>query len=206
MDLIKIEQEVRGNRVAIVGNAQSLLRTSFGRDIDAHDIVVRLNRGVVSPSARSHGKKTDIWCFSVLDQMTPVLKRANYRYRIGMSPKQVNLPDNEEIVYPSEYWSRLSALIGARPSVGCMALDLISRFQPYSVTLYGFDFKETKSYYEKHHNFGQHDFAAERLFAKTLVSKNGWEIIAADAGHRSPLTVLASLTGALKGFGKGIMK
>ncbi|MFT4151988.1 MAG: glycosyltransferase family 29 protein, partial [Paracoccaceae bacterium] len=51
--------QVAGRRVALVGNARSLAEGQRGAQIDAADLVIRINRAPM-PSPQSHGTRTDI--------------------------------------------------------------------------------------------------------------------------------------------------
>lgn len=54
-----VKDFICGKRVAIVGNAQSIFDTVHGKAIDAHDVVIRFNKGfITAPDAQ--GSKTDI--------------------------------------------------------------------------------------------------------------------------------------------------
>jgi hypothetical protein len=58
-----LNTHIAGKSIAVVGNAQSLFDAEFGTEIDAHDIVIRLNKGFVkSPLAQGH--RTDFWGFT----------------------------------------------------------------------------------------------------------------------------------------------
>lgn len=49
---------LRGKTVALVGNARALANTQMGEEIDAHDIVIRINLAPM-PYAETHGTRTD---------------------------------------------------------------------------------------------------------------------------------------------------
>lgn len=46
--------DLAGKRIALVGNARALADTRHGAQIDAADLVIRINRAPI-PSAESHG-------------------------------------------------------------------------------------------------------------------------------------------------------
>jgi hypothetical protein len=58
----QLQDLVRGKSVALVGNAQSLLKEGRAKEIDAHDVVIRINLGLpakIDPKAL--GTKHTVW-------------------------------------------------------------------------------------------------------------------------------------------------
>lgn len=55
------EKLLRNKTIAIVGNGPQEIGLSKGAEIDAHDVVVRLNNYRVNGYERDYGSKTDIW-------------------------------------------------------------------------------------------------------------------------------------------------
>jgi hypothetical protein len=54
-------------------------------------------------------------------------------------------------------------------------LYYLSETNNKQVNIFGFDFKETRTFYETR-NKGQHDYNKEKIFILSLVDKNGWKI------------------------------
>ena len=180
-----IAGRIAGRPVAIVGNAQSLLAGSFGPEID-RKCVVRMNAGIPS-NAAAQGQRVDIHCFStwpsLQDNLAQVARNAGDRayfdeaLRVWMSMADRDNPTDERIhFYPEPWWSDLAERLDARPSVGAMVVDLFSRLNVADVTLYGFDFKATGTYYRKTQNPGPHDWQRERQFVQAVAETNGWAI------------------------------
>lgn len=67
--------------------------------------------------------------------------------------------------------------LGARPSVGAMTIDLVSRGAPRHVTIIGFDFKKSGTHYNAASTIGPHDFAAEAHYVRALVKKRSWSFV-----------------------------
>lgn len=70
-----------GKSVAIVGNGKSLFNSAYGKEIDKHDVVVRIGTQVPMTSkenrkkiSSTHGAKTDIWTFELADDMKDILE------------------------------------------------------------------------------------------------------------------------------------
>lgn len=164
-----------GKRVVVVGNAQSLLDRSFGAEIDGFDVVVRLNKGfVVQPAAQ--GSRTD------MVGLTPELSEAEVEEKFApdhmlmLIPKmrhyRIFRPRNvrDTLFYPFRWWLADRNLIGRRPSSGFMMISWLMRLgAAQSVTLYGFDFGQTATYYNPTGYKTPHDFAREGEIIQ------GWE-------------------------------
>ena len=52
-----------GKDVAIVGGAGGLFNSNLGNKIDAHQIVIRINRGILIKDEKHQGTKTDYWAY-----------------------------------------------------------------------------------------------------------------------------------------------
>jgi hypothetical protein len=143
-----------GRRVAMVGNAGALLDSSHGAAIDAHDTIVRFNRGFVRVPA-SQGKRTDlaaIACKMPYGEIArfgapPVLWLAAGP---GLMSSSFLAHAGAMAVNPPSQWAAAAALLdGKRPSSGLLMLQLLrSHFRPSAVTLFGFDWKRSPTYYE----------------------------------------------------------
>lgn len=169
-----------GKSIAIVGNATSLLSHQYGSLIDQHEIVVRMNRGFpVNPAAQ--GIRFDLWCFSGFRAAlhTPrgfvAPPRAVWMWHKRMKKERVGF---DCIFYPRSYWQRLSDRIGARPSIGALTIDLVSRATPREVTVIGFDFKRTGTFYQGVNHIGPHDFSAEARYVMDVVKERSWRFVA----------------------------
>lgn len=147
----------RHARVALVGSAQSLLNSDFGVEIDAHDLVIRINQGAFAElQATSTGLRTD-YVFLTLTGGTPwaklsFLRRARRAATTGvvlMSAKgravfRIDL-SRFFLHYPAAWQDELIERLGHRPSTGAMAVDLLLRTldSPEQLDVYGFDFFRT---------------------------------------------------------------
>ncbi len=154
-----------GRNIALVGNARSLATQRHGAAIDAAGLVVRINRAPM-PAPESHGSRTDWLALAV---RLPDADRDRLRPDriLWMSPKRKRL-DWRTAASPGFYlhpladYRTLAARLGAPPSTGAMAIELLLRAGPASLTLYGFDFFASLSL-SGSRNAAQvpHDFAAE---------------------------------------------
>lgn len=168
-----------GRRVAIVGNAASLLHHSHGDLIDQHDLVVRMNLGFpVDPATQ--GRRFDLWCYSHHRVLRQVPSGFVPPTSVWMSPKFRDQADRGIAChfYPISYWRALRQQFGARPSVGAMTIDLVSRGKPREVTIIGFDFNRSKTFYETRTLPSPHDFAAEERWVTDLIARRSWRFVA----------------------------
>lgn len=167
-----------GKSVAIVGNAASLLAHAHGALIDGHDVVVRMNMGFpVDPAAQ--GTRCDLWCFSNYRATLQAPDGFVAPRSVWMSPKFRDWRGGIDCCfYPIAWWRALRDRLGARPSVGAMTIDLVSRAKPREVTVIGFDFNRSKTFYETRTLPSPHDFAAEERYVTGLIARRSWRFVA----------------------------
>ena len=194
-----IEKFIRGKTVAIVGNAQSLLRQENGEMIDAHQVVIRMNFGYtyaphlnrfVAP--KQIGQKTDIVCSgNAVNIVTELQRYPDCKALVHMSGGNRNETyekySNKFHTYPLEYWKELKNVLTSRPSTGMMVFDMVEKSKPSHVNVFGMDWKKTVTYYNDGKNgrskellikpIGPHDWNAERQYIIGKLKKYGWDII-----------------------------
>ncbi|MFO1175632.1 MAG: glycosyltransferase family 29 protein [Paracoccaceae bacterium] len=165
-----------GKRVALVGNARALAGQAHGAEIDAADLVIRINRAPM-PSAVSHGTRTDWLALATgiggveLDRIRPgrILwmshKRKRLPWRVAASPGFY--------LHPQAEFLRLKGTLGAPPTTGLMMIDLCAASGLAGLALYGFDFFASLSLTGSR-SAAQvpHDFAAERAFVEALMVRD----------------------------------
>lgn len=149
-----------GASVALVGSAQSLLEQSYGRKIDRHEVVARINTGY--PKKKAQGKRTDVVFFSSWGKAAKMLPR----WEGEVHP----------IVPARRTWLR--ERLGARASTGALSLAALAEFNPRKVSVYGFDWKVTPSLGAAQLNKAHHDWEAEREWALDFIAENGWTFYA----------------------------
>jgi hypothetical protein len=171
-----LNADLQGKSVALIGNAKSLSQGQFGPQIDAADIVIRLNAAPM-PSASSHGTKTD-WIALSTPIPDEVLAARNPARLLWMTRKRKRLP-YALATRPGFYLNRrsdvtaLRARIDGPPTTGLMMIDLLSRSQAAKIDLYGFDFFSSLSL-SGSRTAAQvpHDFNAERAFVEALLTRD----------------------------------
>lgn len=180
--LLPIQRIIVDKRIAVIGNAESILSATNGEIIDEHDIVIRINMGNIVDRV-AQGYKTHILASSILIDPAWIEKYMGKVKLLWLSPKWrenseyfKQLPQ-KPAYYPVELWEKLSAnLDGARPSSGMMAIDLAYRLKAKQINLFGFDFKKTKTFYLKEDHIGPHDWSKEQTLANKIVDKLGGRI------------------------------
>jgi hypothetical protein len=164
--------------VAIVGNAMSLFDTNYGTEIDSHEVVVRLNKAAMLYERfdveKSHGKKTDVWMF---------WRTAEYKKHFSSINKDIKKmhmghQDRKSIdiklvdcVYPDTLYNELKKKAGKHnnPTTGLMAIDYVFSCNPKSMSIYGFDWKETPTFTDptrKKEKLCPHDFETEKAYCE----------------------------------------
>ena len=170
---------VAGKTVAVVGNAQYLLETSTGAEIDRHEVVVRFNKGfVIAPE--SQGSRTTIHCLATDVSVAELRKHAPQATIVYVSPircflnRDMRRLENQCICVPINQWKELSRRMGnLRPSAGLIILDhLLHNCSAKKVSLFGFDWKRTKTFYHKVKIRDWHSGEAERALVLDWAAKH----------------------------------
>ena len=159
---------IAGQTVAVVGNAKSLLEKDYGTAIEAHDVIIRLNKGFVTAPA-SQGIRTD------MVGLTPELSEGETIERFQPNTYLMLIPKMRHyrlfgtaavrgtLFYKFRYWLADRNRIGRRPSSGFMAISWLVRLgSAQSITLYGFDFGATPTYYNPVGYKTPHNYDRER--------------------------------------------
>jgi hypothetical protein len=161
--------------VAIVGNAASISNKNYGKDIDAHQVVVRINRGIQCCARNYHlkekfGIKLDVWMFNLYNRNLKLFY-SNIKHKLivqNFHKMQMNEDTNNtefDFSYPNTYYLDLKTIFYPKyPSTGLRVLDYVSKCNPSLVNVYGFDWKETPTFYDKNASDINHDFKKEKLY------------------------------------------
>lgn len=165
------QPSLQNARVAVVGNSQRLFEQSFGEAIDAHDVVIRINRctTLLAPGKHtvSHGNRMDIWTTWRLDEYEnePWFNQARCRWQAAFwygsrdpMVQYYNLPSLLDLIDRTQLQN---------PSTGLMVLDWVSQQNPASVNVYGFDWKRTPTWTDSgriHDPHIGHNFTVEQQY------------------------------------------
>ena len=137
-----LKKLLKNKTVAIVGNSQKILSEKHGAEIEAHDIVIRFNKGFPQGKPEALGKRTDI-LFLACTLSNLELKIFNATYTV----KRSNLCQNA-CNFDISKIDRVSLKQGvSQPSTGVMAINFALSANCKSIDLYGFDFFKSPTYY-----------------------------------------------------------
>ena len=168
--------ELTDKSVAIIGNSRALAETSFGAEIDAADIVIRINRAPM-PSGKSHGSKTN-WLALATKLEQSEETRINPERIFWMSPKRKRLPfwvASRPGFYlnPQSDFEILKSQLNAPPTTGLMIIDLVSQSKAKAINLYGFDFFASLSLTgSRTAEQVPHDFDTEKSWVSDLATRD----------------------------------
>tara|TARA_R110000782_G_scaffold137432_1_gene229942 strand:+ start:793 stop:1998 length:1206 start_codon:yes stop_codon:yes gene_type:complete len=144
--------------VAVVGNAVALFDGNEGLSIDSHDIVCRFNLGLNQMGPPwSHGVRTDWlvygegkWAVNVGVFNTNA--KCNF-LEVNSTPSlRINYNGHNPINLPRHLKEELMLLYsndgkGDKPTTGIIFLYFLTQCNPKNVSIFGFDFKRTNTYY-----------------------------------------------------------
>lgn len=165
--------EFTNKSISLVGNARSLEGTSNGENIDAADMVIRINRAPM-PSESSHGTHTDYLALATSLSRND-LQRIKPSRILWMSHKRKRLTfadatSNGFYLHPLSEWETLKETLGAPPTTGLMLINILATSKAKTISLYGFDFFASQSLTGTR-TAAQvpHDFTAEKAFVESLL-------------------------------------
>lgn len=156
--------------IALIGNAKSLFQSGFGHKIDSHDRVYRINKGCKIYDSFSQGERLDKAFLSVPKMFEDIIHEINVPLvHVSRFSRPTMIRDVDYIPLSSiEKCCKL--LKHDRPSSGIMVLNWLLESTEDDIHLYGFDFKETPSFYSNHN--GPHDFEKEKILVMKLINEN----------------------------------
>lgn len=161
---------IKNKKVAIVGPAKYMENSNYGEEIDSHDIVVRINRGIESIEfyKKDIGSKTDVYysCLIERAQQTGILDPVDIKFKYGIrhvvappdsnikgissSTRYHSMVDLSKVkkiekytpvtIVDHEFHTDLARKVECKPNTGFLAIYDILRMNPISLSIYGFSF------------------------------------------------------------------
>ena len=156
--------------IALIGNAQSLFNKRLGDEIDSYDKVYRINRGCKIIDSKHQGNKLDFAFMSVPKIFKDIVPSITVPI---MHVSRFSRPTTiKEVTYmPMNSITNCRKLLDHdRPSCGMMVINWLLESTKDTIHLYGFDFKETPSFYCSH--IGPHNFEKEKQLILKLSNEN----------------------------------
>ncbi len=148
----KLQALVDGKSVAVVGNASSLFGKNQGAEIDAHDVVIRLNRGFIVDRTQQ-GSRTDIigtarpLSVEQIQQFSPQLVYWLFWRRWRIPTWNDAIWDMTEVV-PLNAWREANKTMKKRPTSGYVVSHLLANHtKAKNFVVYGFDFYTSGNFY-----------------------------------------------------------
>ncbi len=173
--LAKIQEFCKGKRICLLGNADSVLKKK--RNIDSFDVVGRMNRGAPQGKKEFIGSRTDIHFLSTSMSEKHIERQFHPKFVVWMtSCARLAHPWvlKNAIQNPKEDWSSLYNELKINPTTGIMALKfLLDHIEFKTLTIYGFDFFKTKTWYNTKIDSGQKHSGKqeERLFMSMITAR-----------------------------------
>lgn len=180
---------VKNKRIAVFGNSEKILTSNINfLDIqNDFDIIIRFNQGINIKNKETQGTKTDMLvlsgsknnkffkkhpiknCENIFFYIIKDFNRKLYEY----IPKSNNYKIYE---IDTKIVSQIHKFIFKNyyASSGFALLWLLHHYRCKNVSIYGFDFKNSKSFYELDNSMGNHNFNLETYLINKLVKKNQW--------------------------------
>lgn len=155
-EIEEIGEKIRGKRVAIVGNAQSIFSKKNGKEIDNHDFIIRFNKGFISDKS-AQGSKTNLLLLAC--ELTKDEIESYHTDYVCNRSRSYHNPTRWTIKNEQRALMRLK--LGSQPSTGFMAVHICMNYEAESIDLYGFDFEATPTFYNPQGYVTQHDYAKE---------------------------------------------
>lgn len=164
---------IQSKKIAIVGNALSIFGKGYGAEIDSHHTVCRINQGGKINNARHQGSKTNIWAYNTFELIRNYVDSKDKADKFFIHLWQSRREEKEtkiftDYFYEMQHLELLKSKLGHRtPSSGLMLINLVAHFDPECITLFGFDWNKTPTYYhnnnQRHHRY-PHNFQLEKYF------------------------------------------
>ena len=169
--------------VSVVGNAKGLLGTGHGSDIDSRPTIRFNSAQIVDPEAQ--GLRWDF----VASSMSIVLRfyRENepkFSALIYTAHTDQHVRNLRRIgcarpahLYPLILSRELLIKLRSRPTTGMQMLYLLDRLGRKDVSIFGFDWKATPTFYHTAVGKDPHNYRGERELIASLIDKNGWRLV-----------------------------
>jgi len=179
--LSKVQRFCKDKDMCIIGNADSVVKTK--KNIDSHQIVGRMNRGKPQGKEEFIGSRTDILFLSTGLSRKSIELAYDPKFTIWMTANHRLAHPwvlRNGIQNPKKDWHELHSLLGINPTTGMMTLKFCLKYLQFkTLTIYGYDFFKTKTWYNTKIDSGQkHSGDKERVeFMKMIKGRKDVKFI-----------------------------
>jgi len=173
--LAEIQEFCKNKKICILGNANSVLNGK--KNIDSFDIIGRMNRGTPRGKEKFIGSRTDILFLSTHMSGENIQKSFDPRFVLWMTACNRLASSwtlKNAIQNPPDDWDMLYDKLSINPTTGMMSLNFLLKHIDFkSLTIYGFDFFTTKTWYNTRVDNGQkHSGKRERGLFMDMIANN----------------------------------
>lgn len=177
--MIWLEQLVKDKSVALVGSAASLLEQDCAQQIDAHEVVIRMNLSIPGQAgpADKVGSKTDVWCMGRSFASVPLPQGVQHLLFMKLTKtgdREWPCVQRREVPatrWPRDYEGLVKRYVGSSPGTGIRILYWLTKLaQPSSVTVFGMDCWDTPSSWSGA-PAPAHDPSKEKVAMKALLKE-----------------------------------
>jgi len=161
---------INNKKVALIGPAAYMVGSEYGKEIDNHDVVVRINRGIelIDKHAKDIGKKADVLYSCLIEKPANAGKvngkalKEKYGVKFLCAPPEstfegfapetkfhhlVNMKTVDEIsklipirIVEHKLHTILAQKVECRPNTGFLAIYDLLKHKPEKLSIYGFSF------------------------------------------------------------------
>ena len=170
-DLTLIQHFMKDKNIVLLGNSRSILLNK--KNIDDFDIICRINRGKPKDKEEFIGSRTDVLFLATRMTSEAIKQDFNPAFVVWTTACQkLALPWVNEyaIQNPSEDWRKLRKKLPKLPSTGCVTINfLLKHIEFKSLSIYGFDFFKTGTWYHNIRNQKWHCFKEEEILINEMI-------------------------------------
>lgn len=157
---------IKDKNVAIVGNAKSLFDYKDGSEIDKADFVIRFNKGFIT-KPESQGTRTDLLILAI-EMSNELIDSFHAKYVVNRCSMRVN-KERAMGFFEKRIKLAFKQLFGAKPSSGYIAIAFCLFAEAKSITLFGFDWERTPTFYNPKEYKSPHAYSKEEKAVRNFV-------------------------------------
>lgn len=180
MKTLEFKQELEAKTIALICNGASLLENKFGKEIDEHDIVIRIKRGIPFGYEDYVGSRTNFWdcSFTSKEEQIKFAEKmwgekgilsfcnAKVEYKTKCFLKDIYKFPKKFV----DYWRKE---LNAEPTVEFRILMYLLHEVVYdTIDVYGMEFDENDWFYGKFKCRRNHNYKKEKDIITQMIENN----------------------------------